>query len=152
MQLSDDSDAEAVADNPGDDQYSVDDNEAILPDEISSPPTPPPRPRLKIKLKLPAVPSSGTSTPQVIGSTREASRGELLRFSFALDQLKASIDVDVESEDEDPEIGSSTNSSGAGPSTKPMTARQAVLASVVDSSHVSLREPSFSIRTSTLFF
>lgn len=41
-------------------------------------------------------------------------------------------DIDIESEDEDDE------DEVVGGSTRPMTSRQAVLASVVDSSHVSL--------------
>lgn len=44
--------------------------------------------------------------------------------------LFAEIDVESEDEDEDDEV--------VGGSTRPMTSRQAVLASVVDSSHVSL--------------
>lgn len=123
--LSEGSDAEMAID---DDQVSElepeeEEEQASEEDELSTPPTPPPQPRLRIKLKLPAAPSSGTSTPQFVGSTREPSR-----------------DVDIESEDEDDdgEVDISTPSSGAGPSTKPLTARQAVLASVVDPSHVSL--------------
>jgi Ino eighty subunit 2 len=64
--------------------------------------------------------------------------------------LRLHIDVDIESEDEDDdaEAESSTLSSGAGPSTKPLTARQAALASVVGPSHVSLCEflPLYDVR------
>jgi Ino eighty subunit 2 len=77
-------------------------------EEASPPPSPPKQPRLKIKLKLPSVPSTEDT----------GSRGR-------------SGDIDIESEDEDDE-GEAVGS------TRPMTSRQAVLASVVGSSHVSL--------------
>ncbi|KAI0061913.1 hypothetical protein BV25DRAFT_714575 [Artomyces pyxidatus] len=99
-------------------------------DELSSPSASPPAAavkspsrRLKITLKLPtqkATRGRGRAPPS---PTPDASRA-------------ASRDVDIESEDDDDEA------SAAGGSGRPMTARQAVLASVVDSSHVSLNETS----------
>jgi Ino eighty subunit 2 len=141
LQLSEASDAEiAVDDDQGSELEDEDEDEqASEVDELSAPPTPPPQPRLRIKLKLPAAPSSGTSTPQLAGSQREASRGEhsnALEFLLLANLGIINADIESEDEDEDAEHGSSTTSSGAGPSTKPLTARQAVLASAVDSSHV----------------
>lgn len=53
----------------------------------------------------------------------------------------SSIDVDVESEDSDDlQSTRSTSVATAGASGRALTARQAVLANVVDSSHVSLCE------------
>ncbi|KIJ63879.1 hypothetical protein HYDPIDRAFT_112856 [Hydnomerulius pinastri MD-312] len=106
------------------------DEDAIESEELSPPPSPlPSKPRLKIKLKLPQVlspnePSSrAASTPSGEPSQPPSRRG-------------ISRDIDIESEDEDDEA------EAAGSLTRPMTSRQAVLASVVDSSHVSLSESS----------
>ncbi|KAG9311518.1 hypothetical protein JVU11DRAFT_7721 [Chiua virens] len=95
-------------------------------DELSPPPSPH-KPRLKIKIKLPQIlspnesSSRGPSTPSGEPSRPSSHRG---------------ISRDIESEDEDDE------DEVVGGSTHPMTSRQAVLASVVDSSHVSLSESS----------
>ena len=51
-------------------------------------------------------------------------------FIITNERLLADIDIESEDEDDDDEV--------VGGSTRPMTSRQAVLASVVDSSHVSL--------------
>ncbi|KAH9946793.1 hypothetical protein B0H21DRAFT_741795 [Amylocystis lapponica] len=105
----------------------------------SSPPEqievdPVPQPRLRIKLRLPAQASStssvvatGLTTPDEIGTSRRA----------------ASRDVDIESEDSDDDDARSTRSTSVATTAtanRPLTARQAVLANVVDSSHVSLAE------------
>ncbi|KAH7882854.1 hypothetical protein F5I97DRAFT_140843 [Phlebopus sp. FC_14] len=103
--------------------------DAVESEELSPPPSPPPnKPRLKIKLKLPQVlspnepASRAASTPSGEPSQPPSRRG-------------ISKDIEIESEDdEEDEVAAS--------STRPMTSRQAVLASVVDSSHVSLSESS----------
>ncbi|KIK82156.1 hypothetical protein PAXRUDRAFT_832373 [Paxillus rubicundulus Ve08.2h10] len=106
----------------------VAEEDTIESEELSPPPSPlPSKPRLKIKLKLPQVLSSNepssraASTPSGQPSQPPSGRA-------------ASRDIDIESEDEEDEV--------AGGSTRPMTSRQAVLASVVYSSHVSLSESS----------
>lgn len=93
---------------PEDEEEEPEQEDAPESEEVSPPPSPPKQPRLKIKLKLPSVPSTEDT----------GSRGR-------------SGDIDIESEDEDDE-GEAVGS------TRPMTSRQAVLASVVGSSHVSL--------------
>ncbi|KAH8100622.1 hypothetical protein BXZ70DRAFT_164814 [Cristinia sonorae] len=101
-------------------EESEEDSEA---DALSSPPPDAAeetvaQPKLKIKLKLPmgGALSTATTTPEV---SRAASRRGTSR--------------DIESEDSD-------EASGATPG-RALTARQAVLRNVVDSSHVSLIEP-----------
>ncbi|KAG9311508.1 hypothetical protein JVU11DRAFT_7710 [Chiua virens] len=102
--------------------------EDVESDELSPPPSPH-KPRLKIKLKLPQIlspnesSSRGPSTPSGEPSRPPSHRG-------------VSRGMHIESEDEDDE------DEVVGGSTHPMTSRQAVLASVVDSSHVSLSESS----------
>ncbi|KAH0834657.1 hypothetical protein J3R83DRAFT_10167 [Lanmaoa asiatica] len=94
-------------------------DEDLESDELSPPPSPH-KPRLKIKLKLPQILSPNESSSRAASTpTGEPSRG-------------ISRDIDIESEDEDDEDET------VGGSVRPMTSRQAVLASVVDSSHVSL--------------
>ncbi|KAG6379920.1 hypothetical protein JVT61DRAFT_10486 [Boletus reticuloceps] len=103
--------------------------EDIESDELSPPPSPH-KPRLKIKLKLPQIlspnesSSRAASTPSGEPSQPPSRRG-------------ISRDIDIESEDDDDD-----DDEVVGGSTRPMTSRQAVLASVVDSSHVSLSESS----------
>lgn len=100
-------------------------------EELSPPPSPASRPRLKIKLKLPQVPSSNepssraTSTPSGEGASQLPSRRGISK-----DYVESE---DGDEDDDDEMVGSSA---------RPMTSRQAVLASVVDSSHVSLSESS----------
>ncbi|KAH9482223.1 hypothetical protein JR316_0004320 [Psilocybe cubensis] len=110
-----------------------------------------PQPRLKITLKLPANNTSsnsgGTATPDDQENDYVFTRTPRRRA-----KTKVIQDIDVESEDptsnsdsEEKEQSAPSRSTGtpsgtAGPSTKPMTTRQAVLASVVDPSHVSLNE------------
>ncbi|KAI6006897.1 PAPA-1-like conserved region-domain-containing protein [Pisolithus albus] len=108
-----------------------DDDNAEDSEELSPPPSPASKPRLKIKLKLPQVPSSNepssraTSIPSGEGPSQLPSRRGVSKD-------------DVESEDGDEE----DDDGAIGSSARPMTSRQAVLASVVDSSHVSLSESS----------
>lgn len=97
-------------------------------------------------LKLPAQGSgassraaTATATPTPEGSSR---RRFIQRGASSLAVLKhrcnlsvCSSDSDVESEDEDSDEDSSVATPG-----RPLTARQAVLRNVVDSSHVSLSE------------
>ncbi|KAF8881769.1 hypothetical protein BD779DRAFT_996088 [Infundibulicybe gibba] len=97
-------------------------------------PTAADQPRLKIKLKIPQRASTrSTPTPPVVSKARTQTRDR-------------NMEVDVESEDEDDEDIEeeeeelSRSTSVAAGSTRPMTTRQAVLASVVDSTHVSLDE------------
>ncbi|KAG1840163.1 hypothetical protein DFJ58DRAFT_810910 [Suillus subalutaceus] len=106
----DDNEGEEEKLEPEDEEEEAEAEQEDAPEseEASPPPSPPKQPRLKIKLKLPSVPSTEDT----------ASRGH-------------SGDINVEPEDEDDE-GEAVGS------TRPMTSRQAVLASVVGSSHVSL--------------
>lgn len=106
----DDNEGEEEKLEPEDEEEEPEPEQEDAPEseEASPPPSPPKQPRLKIKLKLPSAPSTEDT----------GSRGR-------------SGDIDIESEDEDEE-------DGAVGSTRPMTSRQAVLASVVGSSHVSL--------------
>ncbi|KAI0043118.1 hypothetical protein FA95DRAFT_1598111 [Auriscalpium vulgare] len=119
-------DAEELEDE---EQVDVDDPppDATDMDELSSPSaTPPPvtkspsRTRLKITLKLPQQkPKRSARARAPPTPTPDASR-------------TGSRDIDIESEDDD------DDDEVIGGSGRPLTARQAVLASVVDSSHVSL--------------
>ncbi|KAL4073472.1 hypothetical protein J3A83DRAFT_4092148 [Scleroderma citrinum] len=107
-----------------DEENDVEPDDGDESEELSPPPLLVMKPRLKIKLKLPQIlspndPSSrAASTPSGEGHSQPPSRHEY-----------------VESEDDDEAVGGST---------RPMTSRQAVLASVVDSSHVSLCMPDIS--------
>lgn len=115
----------------------------IESDELSPPPSPH-KPRLKIKLKLPQIlspnesSSRGASTPSGEPSRPPSHRGlsrgtkDNIRHAPALTSMTNGCLADIESEDED------DDDEVVGGSTRPMTSRQAVLASVVDSSHVSL--------------
>ncbi|KAG1860940.1 hypothetical protein F4604DRAFT_1116869 [Suillus subluteus] len=101
----DDNEAEEEKLKPEDEEEEPEHEQEDVPEseEASPPPSPPKQPCLKIKLKLPSVPSTEDT----------GSRG-------------CSGDIDVESEDEDDE-GEAVGS------TRPMTSRQVVLASVVGS-------------------
>ncbi|KAI0651734.1 hypothetical protein C8Q79DRAFT_55089 [Trametes meyenii] len=126
-----------------DDEGVVDDNDVVeediedeLADDISEPEVPV-APRLKIKLKLPqgGGPSSAATRSSTQNTPSRASRRNIPRGS----------DIESEDEDEDEdEDGDSTRSTSeatTGAGSRALTARQAVLANVVDSSHVSLAEP-----------
>ncbi|KAI0963417.1 hypothetical protein AcW1_000501 [Taiwanofungus camphoratus] len=115
---------------------------ASEPDALSSPPPEqhepepepaPVQPRLKIKLRLPPQASSASS----VVPTPDDAHLSLRRG--------ASRDDYIESEDSEDEDGAqstrSTSVATTGTAGRPLTARQAVLANVVDSSHVSLAEP-----------
>ncbi|KAI0757123.1 hypothetical protein C8Q80DRAFT_1265093 [Daedaleopsis nitida] len=133
-------DIDVVGDGTHDDDAVVDDKDVVeedIEDELvddgsdvdglSSPAPPvagPSRPRLKIKLKL----------PQAHDTPPRARRQAVPRGS----------DIESEDEDEDEDEEGSTRSTSVatpGASGRALTARQAVLANVVDSSHVSLAEP-----------
>ncbi|KAI6021214.1 hypothetical protein EDC04DRAFT_2869833 [Pisolithus marmoratus] len=96
-------------------------------EELSLPPSPASKPRLKIKLKLPQVPSSNEPSSR----STSAPSGE------GPSQLPSRRGISKEDGDEDGD-----EDGAIGGSSRPMTSRQAVLASVVDSSHVSLSESS----------
>ena len=121
----------------------------------------PNQPRLKITLKLPAhnASSAGTPTPDDLDyaafkrTPRRRAKSKWVwfdRFFRSRVRVAAKViqDVDIESEDPQspseseegkftPDVPSGAPSTG----TKPMTTRQAVLASVVDPTHVSLGMP-----------
>ncbi|KAF9237001.1 hypothetical protein BU15DRAFT_76371 [Melanogaster broomeanus] len=125
----DDRDAKPEDEEQEDDKEAEPEEDLVESEELSPPPSPPLKPRLKIKLKLPQIlspnePSSrAASTPSGEPSQPPSRRG-------------ISRGIDIESEDEDDEDDAAESS------TRPMTSRQAVLASVVDPSHVSLSESS----------
>uniref|UniRef100_A0A0W0F3U3 INO80 complex subunit B-like conserved region domain-containing protein n=1 Tax=Moniliophthora roreri TaxID=221103 RepID=A0A0W0F3U3_MONRR len=95
------------------------------------------QPRLKIKLKLPVVPSStsNSATPVPEETRTRAQPSSVSKRSAAVRSRRRIQDVESSDEedddDEDEVVGPSR-------STRPMTTRQAVLANVVDPSHVSL--------------
>ncbi|ESK94045.1 hypothetical protein Moror_12790 [Moniliophthora roreri MCA 2997] len=84
------------------------------------------QPRLKIKLKLPVVPSSTSNSATPVP---EETRTRAQPSSVSKRNVESSDEAD--DDDEDEVVGPSR-------STRPMTTRQAVLANVVDPSHVSL--------------
>ncbi|KAJ8087193.1 hypothetical protein AAF712_002732 [Marasmius tenuissimus] len=91
------------------------------------------QPRLKIKLKLPVVASStSNSATPVPEETRTRAAASTSKRSAAVRSRRRIQDMDSSEDDEDDEA------TGPSRSTRPMTTRQAVLANVVDSSHVSL--------------
>ncbi|KAF9473921.1 hypothetical protein BDN70DRAFT_885379 [Pholiota conissans] len=145
-----DDDQEVV--NAGDDEEGADGGEE---DEVESegeseeeePPvvTPPTQPRLKITLKLPANAASSN------GTDAETDYAAFKRTPKRRAKAKVIEDADLESEDtvsftdtEDQremyEEFARVRAAENAVSTKPMTTRQAVLASVVDPTHVSLNE------------
>ncbi|KAI0094724.1 hypothetical protein BDY19DRAFT_38751 [Irpex rosettiformis] len=127
-----DEDEEEDEDEDGkEDQLDDDEEDEGSDDEVAEVGPSSVPPRLRIKLKLPAQGSgassrnaTGTSTPEVTSRRRYARRV---------------VGSDIESESSDPE-DSDESASVATPG-RPLTARQAVLRNVVDSSHVSLEEP-----------
>ncbi|KAI0735298.1 hypothetical protein C8Q76DRAFT_277999 [Earliella scabrosa] len=138
-------DVDIVGDGTHDDEGIVDDKDVVeedIEDELiddgseadglSSPapaPAGPSHPRLKIKLKL----------PQAHDTPPRARRQAAARVR------EVASDIESEDEDEDEDDGGDSTRSGSvaagGASGRALTARQAVLANVVDSSHVSLAEP-----------
>ncbi|KAF8198502.1 hypothetical protein BJ912DRAFT_951603 [Pholiota molesta] len=136
-----DEDEEVDPDGEGEDEEESE-NES---DEEELPvPTPPVQPRLKITLKLPA------NTASSNGTDAEADYPAFKRTPKRRAKTKIIQDADIESEDptsvsdsdEEASVHDIPSHSTGTPtaSTKPMTTRQAVLASVVDPSHVSLNE------------
>lgn len=86
--------------------------------------------RLKIKLKLPtAGPSSVTNTPP-----RARRRAAVIRAS----DIESEAEDDEDDENDEGGTTRSTSVATAGAGGRALTARQAVLANVVDSSHVVL--------------
>ncbi|KAI0348652.1 hypothetical protein BDW22DRAFT_1437741 [Trametopsis cervina] len=122
--VEDDEEDEEEESDGKEDQLEDDEDEAVVAGPSSVPP------RIRIKLKLPASGASsrvptGQSTPE--GSSR---RRYIQR------------DSDVDSENSDSEASDRSTSAGTTVAPgRPLTARQAVLRNVVDSSHVSLEEP-----------
>ncbi|KDR84329.1 hypothetical protein GALMADRAFT_237115 [Galerina marginata CBS 339.88] len=110
----------------------------------------PTQPRLKITLKLPANTTSSNSAGTATPDDAEMDYAAFKRTPKRRAKTKVIQDLDVESEDPSSHSGGSddeqsqdapSRSTGTpSASTKPMTTRQAVLASVVDPSHVSLDE------------
>ncbi|KAI0724428.1 hypothetical protein C8T65DRAFT_704298 [Cerioporus squamosus] len=137
-------DIDVVGDGTHDDEAVVDDKDVVeedIEDELIddgsdvdglSSPAPvagPSHPRLKIKLKLPTGPGVNATPPRARRQAVAAARGS---------------DIESEDDDEDEDDGGESTRSGSvagGASARVLTARQAVLANVVDSSHVSLIEP-----------
>ncbi|EKM60959.1 uncharacterized protein PHACADRAFT_247205 [Phanerochaete carnosa HHB-10118-sp] len=125
-------DEEEEADELSDKEDELEDDEDEGSDVDVEAPDPGPSlpPRLRIKLKLPqqaseasSIAATATPTPDGTSRRRILSRGS-----------------DIESEDSDEDDGDSSEETTATPG-RPLTARQAVLRNVVDSSHVSLAEP-----------
>ncbi|KAG7095954.1 hypothetical protein E1B28_006638 [Marasmius oreades] len=88
------------------------------------------QPRLKIKLKLPAVPSSTSNSATPVPEETRIRTTASSKRSAAVRSRRRIQDIDSSEEDVD--------KAGPSRSTRPMTTRQAVLANVVDPSHVSL--------------
>jgi len=152
-QQEDAEDAEVAVDAPEEEEPSAEDKDIEIEEEelpednselevlSSSPPpeeedmAPTPQPRLRIKLKLPT--QGAPSRKKTIVSTPEEAEASSSR-------RETSRDVDIESEDsDDADSGESTRSTSVattGTAGRALTARQAVLANVVDPTHVSLAE------------
>ncbi|KAF8798693.1 hypothetical protein BYT27DRAFT_7122843 [Phlegmacium glaucopus] len=150
---------EGWGDNEGDDEeaeieVSGEDSQSVNEDD--GPPTKPTttQPTLKITLKLPPSNAFGSNN-----SPRTATPEELDHISFKRTprqraKTKVIQDIDIESEDptspsvasddaaQSPRESGSWSTGTPSASVKLMTTRQAVLASVVDSSHVSLNKGS----------
>ncbi|THH02914.1 hypothetical protein EW026_g69 [Hermanssonia centrifuga] len=146
--------SESKEDELEDDEEAEDSEDAVssAPPEVPEPgPSLPPR--LRIKLKLPAQMSglssvaataTGASTPSGYIRRGFPSRGTDIYLTIVLrtKTIYSLIDVDIESEDTDEDADHSTRSTSVATNTgRALTARQAVLRNVVDSSHVSLIEP-----------
>ncbi|KAI0825198.1 hypothetical protein BC628DRAFT_1410593 [Trametes gibbosa] len=136
-------DVDVVGDVEHDDEGVVDDNDVVeediedeLADDVSEvePEVLVPQ-KLKIKLKLPQHAAGPSST-----ATRSSTHNTLSRASRRNVPRGSDIESEDEDEDEDEDEGS-TSEATTGAGGRVLTARQAVLANVVDSSHVSLSEP-----------
>ncbi|OCH96524.1 hypothetical protein OBBRIDRAFT_787081 [Obba rivulosa] len=109
-------------------------------DELSSPPQEQQDdsaipPRLRIKLKLPQASASSSGAPTGVSTPEEIGHPSSRRA------VPRDIDIESEDEDDDDDADSSRSTSvGTSAAGRPLTARQAVLANVVGSSHVSLAE------------
>ncbi|KAK7694534.1 hypothetical protein QCA50_001720 [Cerrena zonata] len=154
MQMSEDDGDEGAQSNVGEDEVNPDDEEELSEkedeleeeeqdgsdiDELSPPPSEiaeeeiTTQPRLKIKLKLPTQPGTNNSTPGPSTTSRAASRRGPPRD-----------DIDIESEDPESEEdvdSTRSNSVATNLPSRALTARQAALANVAETSHVSLVEP-----------
>ncbi|KAI8995516.1 hypothetical protein BD414DRAFT_576240 [Trametes punicea] len=139
-------DIDVVGDGEHDDEAVVDDEDVVeediedeLADDISDEPEAEvvAAPRLKIKLKLPqhTGPSSVATRSSAHNTPSRSSRRHMPRGS--------DIESEDEDEDEEDDEGSTRSTSVAttAAGSRALTARQAVLANVVDPSHVSLSEP-----------
>ncbi|KAI0335404.1 hypothetical protein GY45DRAFT_1317366 [Cubamyces sp. BRFM 1775] len=134
-------DIDVVGDAEHDDEAVVDDDEVVeedIEDELADDVSDEEQeaevavaPRLKIKLKLPQ--NAGPSRAQ--RTSARVSRRNLPRGS----DIESEDEDEDEDDDEDSTRSTSEATTGAG--SRALTARQAVLANVVDSSHVSLVEP-----------
>ncbi|KAH9898537.1 hypothetical protein C8Q73DRAFT_641052 [Cubamyces lactineus] len=136
-------DIDVVGDAEHDDEAVVDDDEVVeedIEDELADDVSDEEQeaevavaPRLKIKLKLPQNAGPSRSVPQ--RTSARVSRRNLPRGS----DIESEDEDEDEDDDEDSTRSTSEATTGAG--SRALTARQAVLANVVDSSHVSLVEP-----------
>jgi len=125
-------DVEDECDDLDDDDDLDEEEDGEDDDDSQSEESPPPvQPRLKIKL-LVRPPAHHSSASNTASTPTRTPAPEDFSHNFR----------DIESEDEDDQDEHSVSTSLAGPSSRPMTTRQAVLASVVDSTHVSLSESS----------
>ncbi|PPQ89801.1 hypothetical protein CVT25_007406 [Psilocybe cyanescens] len=126
-------------------------SEAEEEEEEEGPAATAPQPRLKITLKLPANNTSSNSAGTATPDDQEMDYLAFTKTPKRRAKTKVIQDIDVESEDPTSQSGSDEEQSGqdppsrstgtpSGPGVKPMTTRQAVLASVVDPTHVSLDE------------
>ncbi|KAI9057096.1 hypothetical protein FKP32DRAFT_1681831 [Trametes sanguinea] len=137
-------DIDVVGDGEHDDEGVVDDEDVVeediedeLADDVSDDQeaevVPP---RLKIKLRLPqAGPSSAATRSSTNNTPSRASRRRPPRGS----DIESEDDDEDEDDDDDSTRSTSVATTAAGG--RALTARQAVLRNVVDSSHVSLVEP-----------
>ncbi|KAL7285628.1 hypothetical protein PYCCODRAFT_1457021 [Trametes coccinea BRFM310] len=138
-------DIDVVGDGEHDDEGVVDDEDVVeedIEDELADDVSDDQEaeivaPRLKIKLKLPqAGPSSAATRSSANNTPSRASRRRPPRGSDI-----ESEDDDEEEEDDDDDSTRSTSVATTAAGGRALTARQAVLRNVVDSSHVSLVEP-----------
>jgi Ino eighty subunit 2 len=147
-----DDDGDEEGEEEGEEEEEEEEEEMEEEEQVDpSPPAPPPeQPRLKIKLRLPTHPSSAsnaastparTPAPDDLSRPPSRNRGEYI-FDLMSFSISRPADPDVESEEdaEGMHSRSTPSNSVAGTSSRPMTTRQAVLASVVDPTHVSLCE------------
>ncbi|KAJ3576369.1 hypothetical protein NP233_g459 [Leucocoprinus birnbaumii] len=140
----DDADGEGDEDDDEDEDEDKDEMQSDEEDEDEEP-MPSPRksqPRLRIRLKLGNGRRIGSSddstarpTPEVEATPSRARRSRKVK-SVITEDIESEDSMSPESEEDD---GSASGSRPSGRA-KPMTTRQAVLASMVDSSHVALGE------------